>query len=430
MASRLDPVCGGGGMFFNRKILNAIVRVLCLALVPFNVAVAFEYPPLKRGVNVWGILTMPSSASYSGNPGRGPYGQYRSGASPKDFLAIKKQGFDFIRLPVDPTPYFGVSPDRRASLLGQIETIVSSAVSVGLRVIVDVHPPVSGPEYSSEKILNSYFSLFDKKVYVSYKDFLLNLVRQIRSIDGGNVLIEPLNEPWVGCNFSSVVRYGDFFNEIGGEIRKIAPSVGIVYGGPCNSSWKTLVMVNPSSIKVTGVVYTFHFYEPFLFTHQGASWSTAKKHLRYLKGVPFPYDDARALDAQKLAEASVSESDLSSDEKRQIVDTLSAVFRDLKRDSPSDAVLRAFGAIENWRKVNGVPVGAVYLGEFGTLRPRDKSGPDEVSRGAWYKAVRLAAESSGIGWAVWEYADAMGIVNADADREIIPSINSALGLDK
>lgn len=413
-------------------LLNAIVKGigLCFVLVAFNIAVASEYPPLRRGVNVWGVLTMPSPAPHFDSSGRGPYGNYRSGSSPKDFLAIKDQGFDFIRLPVDPTPYFEVLPEQRVNVLNKIKEVVDFAISAGLRVVVDVHPPVSGPKYSSEKILNSYFSAFDREVYESYKEFMRSLARAIRWIDSEKVLIEPLNEPWIGCDISSVVRYGDFFNDIGSEIRKITPSVRIVYGGPCNSSWKTLVMLSPSSVKVTGVVYTVHFYEPFLFTHQGASWSTANRYLRYLKGVPFPYDDARALDAEKLAVAAVNESNLSGQQKKQITDSLNKAFRDLRKDSPSDTVHRAFSAIESWRKANGVPVESIYLGEFGTLRSNDKSGPDEVSRQAWYKAVRLASESAGVGWAVWEYADAMGIINSSVDRKIIPSINSALGLNR
>jgi len=32
--------------------------------------------------------------------------------------------------------------------------------------------------------------------------------------------------------------------------------------------------------------YTFHFYEPYIFTHQGADWTSDKT---YMKGFPYPY---------------------------------------------------------------------------------------------------------------------------------------------
>jgi len=35
--------------------------------------------------------------------------------------------------------------------------------------------------------------------------------------------------------------------------------------------------------------YTFHFYEPYIFTHQGAGWTKEKN---FLEGLPYPYRSA------------------------------------------------------------------------------------------------------------------------------------------
>ena len=54
-------------------------------------------------------------------------------------------------------------------------------------------------------------------------------------------------------------------------IRKLASNKNIVIGG---TLWNSVHTV--SHIKVLldeNIVYNFHFYEPFLFTHQGAAWT-------------------------------------------------------------------------------------------------------------------------------------------------------------
>ena len=42
------------------------------------------------------------------------------------------------------------------------------------------------------------------------------------------------------------------------------------------------------------LIYTFHFYEPHVFTHQGAAWNIPS--MENLAGVPYPYDAARMPD--------------------------------------------------------------------------------------------------------------------------------------
>jgi len=40
------------------------------------------------------------------------------------------------------------------------------------------------------------------------------------------------------------------------------------------------------NINVENILYEFHFYEPFLFTHQGADWTDGKTNITNL---PYPY---------------------------------------------------------------------------------------------------------------------------------------------
>ncbi|MGL1255177.1 hypothetical protein ACSTLX_26070, partial [Vibrio parahaemolyticus] len=46
---------------------------------------------------------------------------------------------------------------------------------------------------------------------------------------------------------------------------------------------------NLGRISDSRTLYTFHFYEPFIFTHQGADWEAEKT---YITGIPYPYKES------------------------------------------------------------------------------------------------------------------------------------------
>ena len=48
-------------------------------------------------------------------------------------------------------------------------------------------------------------------------------------------------------------------------------------------------LVSRQPLADTNVIYAFHDYEPFIFTHQGASWA----NLGATHDLPYPYDPAR-----------------------------------------------------------------------------------------------------------------------------------------
>lgn len=54
------------------------------------------------------------------------------------------------------------------------------------------------------------------------------------------------------------------------EIRKISKSAPIIYGEIQWNSVKTLKLLDIP--KDDNIIFTFHFYEPLLFTHQKAPW--------------------------------------------------------------------------------------------------------------------------------------------------------------
>jgi hypothetical protein len=153
------------------------------------------------------------------------------------------------------------------------------------------------------------------------------------------------------------------------------------------------------------VIYNFHYYEPFAFTHQGATW--AGPNLPFYKNVPYPSSP----EAVKL-----------------VLDTV--------QDEPAKYNLLRYGE-ENWnaaridRELEMAAAWAakhhvfVTCNEFGAFRKVARAG-DRVT---WVHDMRLALEKHGIGWTMWDYAGGFAAVNkTNGQAQEDPELLKALGL--
>ncbi len=71
------------------------------------------------------------------------------------------------------------------------------------------------------------------------------------------------------------------------SIRRVDKTRPIIFG---DTKWYSLdELIKNKPLKDKYVIYSFHMYDPFLFTHQGASWA----NMGTMKGIPFPYSPER-----------------------------------------------------------------------------------------------------------------------------------------
>ncbi len=71
--------------------------------------------------------------------------------------------------------------------------------------------------------------------------------------------------------------------------RAAAPALTLVATGACGSLVAGLTALDPAPLaRFAPLLYTFHFYEPYLFSHQGATWLTEEPFYRWLNAVPWP----------------------------------------------------------------------------------------------------------------------------------------------
>lgn len=394
-------------------------------------AYAQTYVDFRKGLNAWGVLTLPKKSDVNDEAYiKSPFGLNKSLFNNSDFTRVKEQGFDFVRLPVDPSPFLASDEKEWADLSNHVKQSVDAALAAKLSVILDVHPPVSQKKWNIDTIIESYSKGDSDELAEKFSRLNVLFARLLADRDVARLALEPMNEPGLTCNPNSLTKVIRAFNEIALNVRKVSGSLRLVFEPSCQSSGKLLIKLDPKLINDQLVIYSFHFYEPFLFTHQGSTWSYRHKYLKYLKDVPYPATPeaiSRSVE-RSISNVRKAQGLLSNDREGQ-QNEISAAVTGARLDKQSDVIETSFNSISSWAGRHGIPKKNILLGEFGTLKPADNSGPSETDRARWISDVRVAAESRGFAWAIWEYVDVMGIVNSESDRTLIPSVQRALGLN-
>ena len=190
---------------------------------------------------------------------------------------------------------------------------------------------------------------------------------------------------------------------------------------------KHTVIVTPTNYKTISdmpeysdrnIIYTSHFYEPFVFSHQGGSWT----RLRTIGGMlSFPYNPATddiAAAAQKVKDIDVNSPEIAWVEAYPTTGTVENVHSILKKDI--DEVARRGSKL--------------YIGEFGTLKY-----PASESRCNWLRTVASYCRQNGAAYTVWTYAGDFGIFKTDAldlnlpgdlDMDVAAALGFGEGSDK
>jgi endoglucanase len=287
---------------------------------PAPAAAAFE-SPFHRGVNVLG------------------YDPYWSDSSKRrfewrHFAEIRRGGFDFVRVNLQAFRHMDKSNRLEPQWLAKLDDVVREAQKAGLGVVLDEH---DFDKCSTDvAACRAQLTAFWTQVAPRYS----NAPR--------NVAFELLNEPHDKLN-------GEEWNRLLAEslaiVRRSNPT-RIVVVGPTH--WNSLKDLPELKLPADpNLLVTFHYYEPFHFTHQGATW--AGEEVKGLHGITWGSAQDRA------------------------------------------AIAADFDQVAAWSAANRRPI---LLGEFGAY---DKSGTPVELRAAYTAADRCEAERRGFGWAYWQF---------------------------
>ena len=316
----------------------------------------------------------------------------REHTTAQDIELIKSLGFDHVRFTVEPAPLFDETrpAELNAEYLKQLDAALDMLLGSGLAVVFDLHP-------SDEFKLRMRT---DDRFVASFADFWRGLARHLSARDPERLLLEVVNEPMVEDPY----RWMGIQAKLAAAIREGAPRHTIVAAGARWSSVDQLLLLEPLADR--NVIYTFHFYEPHNFTHQGATWGA--DFWPYLKGVPYP--GSPELVAPLVAAA-----------ERENVRAVLKEYGEQRWDAAR--VEREIAKASEWARVRGV---VLTCNEFGVYRAYTHA-PDRLR---WLADVRAALERHGIGWTMWDYAGGFGVaVREKGGRaELDPETAAALGL--
>ena len=283
--------------------------------------------------------------------------------SERDLDAVKAEGFDHIRLPIRWNDYSRPAPEYKIEqeLFDKVDFLVTNSLARGLSILINIH---HFDEFTTDPKGNT------EKFQALWKQIAEHYAKQPERL-----AFELLNEPKDAATTDVI---NPIFAETIRIIRRSNPE-RTIFVGP--GKWNSLDEVEKLKLPENdrNLVVTVHCYDPFLFTHQGASWTAPSTDTT---GIVYPGPPAQpVIPAAGARDKGWFER----------YNTLPMA------ENPSSPI--AFTArmekVARWAAENERPI---HLGEFGAYEKADAT-----SRARYYTDMRKTAEELGFGWAIWDW---------------------------
>ncbi len=319
------------------------------------------------------------------------------------FELIRSLGFDFIRLTVDPGPLLASSGDRRQEALDLLATNVAAVTKSGLRVVFNIHPVTQVPAYSNELVNGAAGS----PGVAQYRDMIADLARTLAPLGADKVALEPFNEP---AHYPCTTWGSNDWQEIMAStvvaIRAVSEEITIVATGACGGNVDGVTDLDPR-FEDPNILYSFHMYEPHLFTHQRGD-----REGDFASGLPWPASMGTPDAVRAMLGAHMEAAGVSPDEQARQLAAVSGYIDEYFAEDWGEAQMQArVKQAVDWANVHGIPTSRLFMGEFGAILMTDdgRSGAFDADRLRYLETLRKIAEGYGIPWSIWEFSNPFGM---------------------
>jgi endoglucanase len=314
---------------------------------------------------------------------------FESWTTASDLALIKSVGFDHVRLSVNPQPMMDAArrPGGSQEYYGYLDAAMKTILDAGLAVELDMHPD------------SDFKARLQEDDFVErFADFWRTVGQHYSSWDSERVFFEILNEPEMRDRY----RWYGVASKLATAIRQGAPGHTILAAGGNWDDDNDMIFLDP--LRDANVIYVFHFYDPHIFTHQGATWGAFYWH--WLGGLHYPSDPQNAAQVAELEPEAIHRLD---------------VIRYGQDHWDASRIEAEINQAADWARRSRVPL---LCNEFGVFRHAD---PQDRSR--WIRDVRTSLERHDIGWAMWDYSGGFGVVSKKDGKAILDENTvKALGL--
>ena len=355
------------------------IVIRTIILISICIQSAVSQTPFSRGVNLTGWFQ-------AGNARQIQFTEFTR----QDFINIKSLDCDVIRLPINLHNMTDGEPDYilYPIFLNFLDSAVRWAEDLQIHLLLDNH--TFDPSVNTDPNIETVLIKVWKQMAKHYKN---------RS---NYIYYEVLNEP----HGITDQLWNTIQQNVIDAIREIDTTHTIVIGPAGWNSYNNLD--NMPEYTDDKIIYTFHFYDPFLFTHQGASWTDPS--MESLTGVPFPYN------ADSMPECPID-----------LMGTwIQSTLNSYSTDGTVEHVKDLIDIAVDFKNNRNVPI---FCGEFGVYIP-NSSHQDRIS---WYDTVRTYLEENDIAWTIWDYTGGFGIFEQGGndlfEYDLDTALVRALGLN-
>jgi endoglucanase len=173
-------------------------------------------------------------------------------------------------------------------------------------------------------------------------------------------------------------------------------------------------------------LFTFHYYEPLLFTHQATAWLRSDHANQYVHDLDWPVAEENRQSTERQALASLAADPNAGGAVRK---SLQNLFSRYRTDGTTHYLAQRFGSVADWARDHRIPANRILVGEYGVRRVH----PESAAAGApwrtapiWLQAVRDQAKQAGFSAAVWDLDSGFGVICGDqlGHGELCPQYRS------